>query len=189
MEFKEEAKVAIEDQYRTVIGRTSLSGKERTEVEKELRSGYYQGSEARAAERGDTKVTLADVTRMLAAEGTPDQIATCYMKSYAGNLHRAGILSRTIAYLIDALIIGAGIVLLIVPTMLFLMAIGVPFDSNTNGTNYDVQMPGDTVTGWMVAVMILIMLTFFVTAFSYVICYTILLKATSAAPLASISWG
>ncbi len=98
------------------------------------------------------------------------------MKSYACNLHRAGILSRTIAYLIDALIIGAGIVLLIVPTMLFLMAIGVPFDSNTNGTNYDVQMPGDTVTGWIVAVMILILLTYFVTAFSYVICYTILLE-------------
>lgn len=176
MEFKEEAKAAIEDQIQKVIGRTSLSGKDRTEVEKELRSGYYESAEARASERGDTKVTLGDVTRMLAAEGTPDQIATCYMKSYAGNLRRAGILSRTIAYLIDALIIGAGIMLFALTTVLFLMAIGVPVETSASDTSFNARMSGDAVTGWMVAVMILVMLAFFVTAFSYVICYTILLE-------------
>jgi uncharacterized RDD family membrane protein YckC len=177
MEFTEEAKVAIEDQIWKVIGSTSLSGSDRTEVGKELRSGYYESAESKAKERGDTKVTQTDVIRVMAAEGTPDQVAACYMKSYAGSLHRAGILSRTLAYIIDLLIIGAGIFLLGVAVILLLIAIGAPFTSTSTGTNYHFDMQtNDSVTGWMVAVIILIMLVFFVTAFGYILCYNILLE-------------
>ena len=158
MEFTEEAKVAIEDYIRKVIGRTSLSGEDRTEVEKELRSGYYDIAGSAAKARGGTQVTIADVSRMLAGEGSPDQIAACYMKSYAGHLRRAGILSRGIAYILDSLLIGAGILLLMVPMGLFIWLIG------------------DNITGWMVAVVILVMLIFIITVFSYVLCYNILLE-------------
>jgi uncharacterized RDD family membrane protein YckC len=177
MEFTEDAKAAIEDFIQKVIGRTSLSGEDRTEVEKELRSGYYESAESKAKERGDTKVVLADVARTLTAEGTPDQIAACYMKSYAGHLRRAGILSRTAAYFIDALIIGAGIFLLGVSVILILLAIGVPSTTTSVGTSYHFDMQtGDSITGWMVAVIILVMMAFFVTAFGYIICYNILLE-------------
>jgi uncharacterized RDD family membrane protein YckC len=177
MEFTEEAKAAIEDYLRKVLGRMSLSGEDRAEVEKELRSGYYESAESKAKERGDTKVGLADVARTLTAEGTPDQIAACYMKSYAGHLRRAGLLSRTIAYFIDALIIGAGIFLLGVAVVLLITGIGVPASTTVDGTDYNLGMQaGDSVTGWMVAVLILVMMAFFITAFGYVICYNILLE-------------
>ncbi len=110
MEFTEEAKVAIEDYIRKVIGRTSLSGEDRTEVEKELRSGYYDIAGSAAKARGGTQVTIADVSRMLAGEGSPDQIAACYMKSYAGQPATGqGYCREAIAYIIDSLLIGAGI--------------------------------------------------------------------------------
>jgi uncharacterized RDD family membrane protein YckC len=177
MEFSEEAKAAIEDQIQKVVGRMSLSGSDRTEVEKELRSGYYEGAEAMARERGDTRIAIGDVSRALAAEGTPDQIAACYMKSYVGHLRRAGIVSRTIAYLIDGLILGTGIFLLIIALILFLVLIGAPVSSTTDGSTYTMEAhAGDDVSVLVAMVMLFGMLAFFVTAFGYVICYNILLE-------------
>lgn len=158
MEFTEEAKVAIEDFIGKVIGRMSVSGTDRTEVEKELRSSYYEGAESRAKERADTKVTLSDVIRTLAAEGTPDQIATCYMKSYIGHIRRAGLLSRTTAYLIDIVVIVAGIWLFMIPLILLSL------------------LAGDNITGWWVPAMI-IAAAFSITAvISFVLCYNIVLE-------------
>ena len=155
--LQEEAKAAIEDYLGKVLGRTSLSGVDRTEVGEELQSGYYEGAESKAKEHGDAMVTLADVNRMLAGEGAPEQVAACYMKSYAGSLRRAGILSRTIAYVIDGLT-RWGTAMLAVPVALVLFQVG------------------DHVAGLMVAVVILVMLTGFLTAVGFVVCYTIVLE-------------
>jgi uncharacterized RDD family membrane protein YckC len=159
MEFTEEAKAAIEDYIGKVIGRMSLSGKDRTEVEKELRSGYYEGAEARARERGSSQVTLADVSRMLAGEGTPEQIAACYMRSYAGNLRRAGLLSRTIAYFIDAIIVSLCIGALIIPFILLLIA-SENIDQNS----------------WAVALIIMVTVAFIIAVLGIAIGYFVILE-------------
>jgi uncharacterized RDD family membrane protein YckC len=159
MEFTEEAKAAIEGFISKVLGRMSVSGPDRTEVEKELRSGYYESAEARASERGDTKVTLADVTRAIAAEGTPEQIAICYMKSYAGHLRRAGLLSRTVAYFLDAVIVSSVISILIVPWILLLVAA------------QDIDQ-----SSWIIALVILINLAFVLTAVGVAMSYIVILE-------------
>jgi hypothetical protein len=172
MEFTEEAKAAIEDYLKKVLGHTSLSGMDRTEVEKELRSSYYESAESMAKERGDIKVTLADVNRTLSGEGTPVQIAICYMKSYAGHMRRAGLLSRTVAYFLDAVIVSFGIVILIVPWILLLVA------------TQDIDQ-----SSWIVALVILANLVFVLTAVGVALSYIVILRATSAGHRESMSWG
>ncbi len=121
MEFTQGAKGLIEKNLQEIMGHMTLAGKDRADVEKELRSSFYEGSEAKARERGSGAVTEDDVKKAFGDEGTPQEIAASYMRSYVGGLKRAGFWWRSAAYIIDAIILAIVIVMLTFPFIIFLI--------------------------------------------------------------------
>ncbi len=117
MEFTSEARQAVEDQLKAIMGRMTLSGEDRAEVEKELRSSIYTRAEARASARGSMTVSAEDVKEASAGERAPGEIAACYARSYAPGLPRAGFWPRLAAYIIDSFVIGAAIFTAILPVI------------------------------------------------------------------------
>lgn len=118
MEFTQGAKDMIEKNLHDIMGLMTLSEKDRADVEKELRSSFYDGSEAMARERGSNDITEEGVVKAIRDEGTPQEIASAYMRSYAGSLKRAGFWWRTAAYIIDGIILAIIIITLSSPFIL-----------------------------------------------------------------------
>jgi len=75
MEFTQGAKGLIEKNIKNIMEKMTLSQKDRADVEKELRSNFFEGSEAKAKERGASVVAEEDVLKAVAEEGTPEEIA------------------------------------------------------------------------------------------------------------------
>ena len=129
MEFTSEARQMVEEQLKAIMGRMTLSEKDRAEVEKELRSSIYTRAEAKASARGATTVTAEDVKGASAEERTPGEIAACYARSYVPDLPRAGFWYRLAAYIIDSLVMGVGILIAISP-FIFLAILASLADEN-----------------------------------------------------------
>jgi uncharacterized RDD family membrane protein YckC len=119
MEFNKGAKDLIERNIKNIMERMTLGQKDRADVEKELRSSFFEGSEAKAKERGSNVVNEEDVLKAVNDEGTPQDIASAYMSSYASGMKRAGFWWRSLAYIIDMII--AGIIICILGSPFFLM--------------------------------------------------------------------
>jgi uncharacterized RDD family membrane protein YckC len=115
MEFTLGAKSLIEKNIKSIMEKMTLSQKDRADVEKELRSNLFEGSEAAAKVRGSNIVAEEDVLKAIGEEGTPEEIAAAYMGSYAGSLKRAGFWWRSAAYIIDMIIAGITIGILSLP--------------------------------------------------------------------------
>ncbi len=116
MEFTKGARDLIEKNIRDIMGYMTLGRKDGADVEKVLRSGFYESTEAKAKERNSNTITEEDVKKALAEEGTPQEIAGEYMKSFVGNLKRVGFWRRSAAFILDLFI------------LLFLLAIPIsPF--------------------------------------------------------------
>jgi uncharacterized RDD family membrane protein YckC len=103
MEFTQEAKDRIEKNLHDIMANMTLTGRERADIEKELRSNFYESAEARAKERGSSTITVDDVIKVFSDEGTPKEIAADYMKTYSDKLRRAGFWYRAAAYIIDSI--------------------------------------------------------------------------------------
>lgn len=115
MEFTQGAKDLIEKNIKSIMEKMTLSEKDRADVEKELRSNMFEGSEVKAKERGATTVAEEDVLKAITEEGTPEEIASAYMGSYAGSLKRAGFWWRTASYIVDMILAGIVIIILSSP--------------------------------------------------------------------------
>lgn len=115
MEFTQGAKSLIEKNIRDIMDRMTLSQKDRADVEKELRSSFFEGAEAKAKERGATAVAEEDVLRATNEEGSPEEIAAAYMSSYADSMTRAGFWWRLLAFIIDMVVTGITIGILASP--------------------------------------------------------------------------
>lgn len=118
----------IEDQLKVIMGRMTLSGKDRDEVEKELRSSFYAKAEAKAAERGSAEVTVDDVKKAIDEERPADDIAASYTASYTANLPRAGFWPRLVAYIIDQVLVAVAIAVMAIPALVLLVILGSAFD-------------------------------------------------------------
>lgn len=129
MEFTNEARQMAEDQLKAIMGRMTLSEKDRAEVEKELRSSIYVRAEAKASAKGAMTVTADDVREAVAEERAPGEIAACYARSYATDLRRAGFWYRLAAYIVDSIVIGVGIFIAVMP-IIFLAFLASLSDNN-----------------------------------------------------------
>jgi uncharacterized RDD family membrane protein YckC len=159
MEFTKGAKDLIEKNIKDIMEYMTLSQKDRADVEKELRSSFFEGSEAKAMERGSSVVAEEDVLKALNEEGKPEDIASAYMTSYAGNLKRAGFWWRSAAYIVDLIIVGITIGILSSPFLLFTFV----FES------YDSR-------GWIAAMLILMNLAIGLIILGTLLSYFIILE-------------
>jgi uncharacterized RDD family membrane protein YckC len=159
MEFTDEARQMVEDRLKAILERVTLSGKDRAEIEKELRSSIYLRAEAKASARGSTTVTAEDVKEALAEERAPEDIAACYTRSYAPDLPHAGFWPRLAAYIIDSIAIGMAIFTVAMP-VIFLAWLSELLD-NARVIN---------------ALVILIALTLAIVIIGIVLCYYIVLE-------------
>jgi uncharacterized RDD family membrane protein YckC len=159
MEFTDEARQMVEDRLKAIMGRMTLSEKDRAEIEKELRSSIYLRAEAKASARGPTTVTDEDVKEALAEERAPEDIAACYTRSYAPDLPHAGFWPRLVAYIIDSIAIGMAIFIVAMP-VIFLAWLSELLDNATI----------------MNALVILMALTMAIVIIGIILCYYIVLE-------------
>jgi uncharacterized RDD family membrane protein YckC len=159
MEFTQGAKGLIEKNLHEIMEYMTLVEKDRADVEKELRSSFYEGSEAKARERGSSIVSEEDVRKALSDEGTPQEIAAVYMKSYAGGLKRAGFWWRSVAYIIDMIILSIIIAILAFPFIL-------------------ISVWGQSVdqASWIVGLVILVNLAIGLIILGVLFCYTVVFE-------------
>ena len=129
MEFADDAKQEIEKNLKEIMRNTNADDKDRMEIEKELRSTYYEAAESAARSRGATSVTAADVQAAKADMGSPLETAECLTKSYAGTLRRAGFWPRLAAFLIDNIIMVVASLIIMAPMFVVMAAIDQPTSS------------------------------------------------------------
>ncbi len=134
MEFNEDAKREIEKNLKDITNNINLDEKDRTDIEKELRSNYYEAAEAAARAKGANTVTIDDVKIAKADMCSPKVTAESYMKSYASTLSRAGFWPRLVAYIIDNIVLGVTIGLLVLPMLLLMVLLNVPFSNSKDYT-------------------------------------------------------
>lgn len=159
MELTQGAKDLIEKNLREIMDQMTLGQKDRADVEKELRSSFYEGSEVKAKERNANIITEEDVRKAFAEEGTPQEIAGAYMRSYAGSLKRAGFWYRSAAYIIDIAILSLIIAILALPFIL----VSVWADSINQAS-------------WIVAMVIMVNLVIGIIVLGVLFCYFVILE-------------
>lgn len=159
MEFTQGAKDLIEKNIKIIMEKMTLSQKDRADVEKELRSNFFEGSEVKAKERGASVVSEEDVLKAVSEEGRPEEIAGAYMCSYAGSLKRAGFWWRSAAYIIDMIIAGITIGILSLP----FLALNFLFE--THDTPF-----------WIAGIVVLMNLAIGIIALGVLISYLVILE-------------
>ena len=128
MDFSEEAKREIEKNLGEIARNIGVDGKERTEIMNELRSTYYEAAKGEARARGSETVPLEDARAAKASISSPRETAECFMKTYSPNLKRAGLLSRTAAFIIDSAILCALVFIVMSPILAFMLFTGMPVE-------------------------------------------------------------
>lgn len=106
MEINKEAKARLDNRVARIIGDIDVYDSDKQEIVRELNSHFYDASMTRAQARGSGVIEKDDVEAVLADSEDPKEIAAGYMKSYVSSLFRAGIVSRTAAFIIDMIIVG-----------------------------------------------------------------------------------
>jgi len=132
MEFNVDAKQEIENYLNEVVKFINADEKERTNMEKELRSTAYEEAEAAARARGSDTVMPEDVKTARLGMVSPRETAESLMMSYASKLKRAGFWYRLVAYIIDNVAIFGAILILALPLLAICLPLGL-FMDNTNG--------------------------------------------------------
>lgn len=130
MDFSEDAKKEIEKNLDEFVKNITLDNKEREEMVKELRSTYYERAESKALARGASTVSVDDVRAANANVSTPRETADNFMMSYATMLRRAGFWSRTVAFIIDCVVICALLVAIVSPLLVTLALSGMPMEDS-----------------------------------------------------------
>jgi uncharacterized RDD family membrane protein YckC len=140
MEFTDDAKRDIEQNLNEIVKNVNADGKELTDIERELRSNYYEAAESAAKSRGAESVTTDDVKTAAATMVSPAETAECLMKSYGSSLKKAGFWYRLAAYIIDSIIIGAVVLVLMLPTIALRIGFSNVFNDTMNYTPNPLMM-------------------------------------------------
>jgi len=151
MEFNEGAKSEIEKNLKEIKNNINLDEKDRTDIEKELRSNYYEAAEAAARAKGANTVTIDDVKTAKADMCSSKVTAESYMKSYASTLSRAGFWPRLVAYIIDNIVLGVTILILVIPMLLLMVLLNVPFSKSSDYSWVGTHSPAVLVVFFSVA--------------------------------------
>jgi uncharacterized RDD family membrane protein YckC len=176
LEFADKAKREIEKALKDTLKNINLDEKERGDVEKELRSTYYEAAEAAARSRGADIVAPEDVRAAMADMGSPAETAKCIMRSHAGTITRVGFLPRLVAYIIDYFARGV-----VMYAVLFPMALlGTPFFNDWDIVFFNIKIFNFTgVHGRSpldMAALIIIMVITVIVALAVFLCYNFILE-------------
>lgn len=139
MEINEAAKKLLETRVSKAINNMDVDEKEKNEIRNELFSHFYDVSASIAQSRGTGVIEKEDVNAAFIESEDPEEIARAYMRSFVGTFVKAGIWSRTMAYLIDLILIGICVIILISPFMFLLGTFSI-------GT-----VPATHSDGWVIA--------------------------------------
>ena len=126
MEINEEARKLLENKVKRILNEIDVPESQRIEIRKELISNYTDASIMNARSRGVSSAEKNDVESAFESSESPDEIASMYMTSYVNSLHRAGIISRSIAYVIDVIIISIFTVIAALPFILLRFVLDPP---------------------------------------------------------------
>jgi len=117
MEISEDARRVLENRVAKILKSVDIPESEKGEIKKELISNYLDASIVKARSRGAGTVDAADAQSVLATSEDPEEIASMYMASYTESLERAGILPRSLAFIIDYAASSFGAFILTTPFM------------------------------------------------------------------------
>ncbi len=126
MEISEEARKLLETKVKRILNEIDVPESQKIEIRKELVSNYTDASIMNARSRGVSSVEKADIESAFESSESPDEIASMYMASYVNTLHRAGFLSRFIAFAIDMIIVNLFAVTAAVPFILIKFVLDPP---------------------------------------------------------------
>ncbi|HMK46015.1 MAG TPA: RDD family protein [Methanocella sp.] len=103
MEISKEARTRLDNRVSRIVSDIDVYESDKQEIIRELTSHFYDSSMTRAQTRGSSCIEKEDVDAILAESEDPAAIAAEYMKSFVNSLDRAGVVSRTIAFVVDLL--------------------------------------------------------------------------------------
>lgn len=118
MEVNDEAMRVMEKRVRCILSEIDIPDNDKKEIKNELISNYTDASIEKALSRGASTVDRADVESVLETSEVPGEIASMYMASYTESLVKAGIIPRSIAFIIDYGISSTLAVILTTPFIL-----------------------------------------------------------------------
>jgi uncharacterized RDD family membrane protein YckC len=104
--ISDEAKARLTHRVTRIVADIDVYEAEKKEITRELTSHFYDHAMVHAQERSSQTIEKQDIEAVFAESEDPREIAAGYMASYVSGLRRAGIVSRTIAYIIDLIIFG-----------------------------------------------------------------------------------
>lgn len=117
MEISDDAREVLEGRVARILRSIDIPDSDKGEIRQELLSNYTDASIVKARNRGAEKVDGSDARSALADSEDPDEIASMYMVSYTEALKRAGIVPRSIAFIIDYAAASFGAFILTTPFM------------------------------------------------------------------------
>ena len=126
MELSDDARKILETRVTRILKSVDIPDSDKKEIKKELISNYTDASIMKAQARGAQTVGLADVELALETAEPPEEIASMYMVSYTETLVRAGIFTRSAAFIVDYVISSICGFILTMPFFLFSSFSGGP---------------------------------------------------------------
>jgi uncharacterized RDD family membrane protein YckC len=118
MEISEEARKMLDNKVAKIMKRLDVPENLKTDIARELISDYT-GSSMRSAElRGAAVVERSDVDAAIRTSDDPEDLASMYMASYVNSLKKAGIVSRSIAFVIDFILVNVCAIIVSLPFIL-----------------------------------------------------------------------
>ncbi len=170
MEFSDDAKREIQKNLDEVVRNINVAEKERIEIVNEMRSTYYEAAEGEARARGADVVTAADARAAKASISSPRETADCFMKSYAGNLKRAGFWPRLVAFFIDNIVILLLAMIVMLPAFGIMLLSGMPISDDASSQAWFDSLSIAAVIAFVTA-MIAVMISMFAIIFGYYILF------------------
>lgn len=118
MEISDEARKMLENKVANILRMIDIPESQKKDIKNELISNYTEASITRAEGHGASIVEKSDVESVFENSESPEEIASMYMASYVSSLKKAGIVSRTIAYIIDSILVDICTFILSLPFIL-----------------------------------------------------------------------
>jgi uncharacterized RDD family membrane protein YckC len=153
LEISKDAKARLDNRVSRIVGDVDIYEADKQEIVRELTSHFYDASMTRAQARSSSVIEKDDVEAVLADSEDPKEIASAYMKSYVDSLARAGIMSRTVAFIIDLFIAVLATLVVVALLSLPLLPIfpgAIVFQTLSNGElnlTFDSDLAGAVFTG------------------------------------------
>lgn len=111
MQMTHDAKERLDATVRRVLGSRHVPEPQRAGVRYELTSHLHAAAEDKAKVAGRSEIVAADLDAALAEMGGEEELARAFVDPVARPPKRAGVVERTVAFLIDAVIIFVGMAL------------------------------------------------------------------------------